>query len=301
MDAMFLPCYDAGMRPRYLLPYIVIVIATTAAAEPNVPAGLPVFKHHSIVLDYKDLRYNPCNDVIIPSVIRTEHLDRPLGEYYLYYAPHNAPGGICLAYADRLEGPWKEYKANPIIRKDWPPHHSVSHVSGPEAVWIEEEQKLFLYYHGENDITRFASSANGIDFRYEGVAVTAGMFDRINEASYARVFRYTLPGRDNRWIMLFMGNCQGTRNIYLASSKDGRKWEPAASLWSRPRRGPTRSPRRGISPGKASTISSITPTRRGTSCTPPFTSARWTQPSSTPSISASATTARRWRPTMSPR
>jgi len=219
-------CYDAGMRTQHLLPYVVIVIATTAAVEANVPAGLPVFKHHSIVLDYKDLKYNPCNDVIIPSVIRTEHLDKPLGKYYLYYAPHNAPGGICLAYADRLEGPWKEYEANPIIRKDWAPHHRVSHVSGPEAVWIEEEKKLFLYYHGENDITRFATSANGIDFQYEGVAVTAAMFDRNNEASYARVFRYALPGRDNRWIMLLMGNCQGTRNIYIASSKDGRTWEP---------------------------------------------------------------------------
>lgn len=227
MDGTILPCYDASMKQRYLLPCVVIVIlAATAAAEPNVPVGLPVFKHHSIVLDYKGLKYNPCNDVIIPSVIHTERLDKPLGKYYLYYAPHNAPGGICLAYADRLEGPWKEYEANPIIRKDWAPHYSVSHVSGPEAVWVGEERKLFLYYHGENDVTRLASSVDGVHFAYEGAPVTAAMFDRINEASYARVFRYTLAGRDNRWIMLFMGNCQGTRNIYLASSKDGRTWEP---------------------------------------------------------------------------
>ena len=219
--------YDAGMRLRYRLPCVItFIVAGIAAAEPNVPAGLPVFKHHSIVLDYKDLKYNPCNDVIIPSVIRTEHLDKPLGRYYLYYAPHNAPGGICLAYADRLEGPWKEYEANPIIRKDWPPHYSVSHVSGPEAVWVEEEHELFLYYHGENNVTRLASSVDGVHFQYERVAITAAMFDRSIEASYARVFRYTLPGRDNRWIMLLMGNCQGTRNIYLAWSKDGRTWEP---------------------------------------------------------------------------
>jgi hypothetical protein len=227
VDVIFPSCYDARMRLRYRLPCVVtVILAATAAAEPNVPAGLPVFRHHSIVLDYKNLKYNPCNDVIIPSVIGAEHLDKPLGKYYLYYAPHNAPGGICLAYADRLEGPWKEYAANPIIRKDWPPHYNVSHVSGPEAVWIEEERRLLLYYHGENDITRLAWSVNGIDFQYEGVAVTAAMFDRSTEASYARVFRYTLPGRDNRWIMLLMGNRQGTRNIYLAWSKDGRKWEP---------------------------------------------------------------------------
>lgn len=216
------------MKSRHAFLCVLIVAANRQAAEaPALPGELPVFRHHSIVLDYKDLRYNPCNDVIIPSVVRTgPDLAEPLGRYYMYYAPHNGPGGICLAYADRLEGPWKEYDANPIIGKDWPPHHKVSHVSGPEAIWNEEEHKLFLYYHGENDVTHLASSVNGVDFRYEGVAVTARMFDRISEASYARVFRYTIPGRDNRYIMLFMGNNEGTRRIYLATSMDGRSWQP---------------------------------------------------------------------------
>jgi hypothetical protein len=49
----------------------MVAVATRAVETPNVPAGLPVFQHHSIVLDYKDLKYNPCNDVIIPSVILT--------------------------------------------------------------------------------------------------------------------------------------------------------------------------------------------------------------------------------------
>ncbi len=216
------------MGLRCSLLYVVLVGAAAEGTEKStLPAGLPVFRHHSIVLDYQNLKYNPCNDVIIPSVIRAQpNLTKPLGRFYLYYAPHNAPGGICLAYADRLEGPWKEYEANPIIRRDWPPHYHVSHVSGPEAIWNEEEHKLFLYYHGENDVTRLASSTNGIDFQYEGAVVTTGMFDQISEASYARVFRHTIPGRDNRYIMLLMGNHQGTRNIYLAWSNDGRQWQP---------------------------------------------------------------------------
>ena len=180
-------------------------------------------------LDYKDLKYNPCNDIIIPSVIRTDDLQKPLGRYYMYYAPHNAPGGICMAYADAPEGPWKEYEANPLIARDWTPHYKVSHVSGPHAIWIEEEKKLFVYYHGENDVTRIASTADGIHFQYEGVAVTTKMFDAISEASYARVFRYTIPGKDNRYIMLLMGNNRGTRRIYLAWSKNGRNWEPRRS------------------------------------------------------------------------
>ena len=123
--------------------------------------GLPVFHHQGVVLDYQNLKYNPCNDVIIPSVVRVDgSFGKPLGRYYMYYAPHNAPGGICLAYADALEGPWKEYPANPLIARDWQPHYKVSHVSGPHAIWIEEEGKLFVYYHGENNVTRFASSTD---------------------------------------------------------------------------------------------------------------------------------------------
>jgi len=55
--------------------------------------------------------------------------------------------------------------------------------------------------------------------------LTSKMFDAINEASYARVSRYTLPGKDNRYIMLLMGNNRRTRRIYLAWSKDGRRLE----------------------------------------------------------------------------
>ena len=66
---------------------------------------------------YQGLRYNPCNDVIVASVIATDQLQNPLGRYYLYYAPHNAPGGICLAYADSPAGPWKEYEANPLTTR----------------------------------------------------------------------------------------------------------------------------------------------------------------------------------------
>ncbi|MEI6647151.1 MAG: hypothetical protein WCP12_14030 [bacterium] len=194
---------------------------------PNAAAaGLPAFKYQGVVLDYKGLKFNPCDDVIVPSVISTEKLQKPLGRYYMYYAPHNMPGGICLAYADTPEGPWKEYLENPIISRDWQPHYKVSHVSGPHAIWMEEEGKLFVYYHGENNVTRFASTTDGIHFKYEDVAFTTKMFEGLSEASYARMFRYTIHGKDNRYIALIMGNNKGTRRIYMATSKDGRVWEP---------------------------------------------------------------------------
>ncbi len=174
-------------------------------------------------MDYENLRYNPVDDLIFPSVIRADVFEEPLARYYMYYAPHDAPGGICLAYADDLNGPWIEYDNNPIIAREWEPHFRVSHVSSPHALWIEEEERLFLWFHGENTTTRYASSRDGIDFDYEDVAVHSSQFDRLSEASYARVFRDPSPDREG-YVMLLMGNQQHQRKIFKARSEDARDW-----------------------------------------------------------------------------
>jgi len=41
------------------------------------------FSKGTVILDYKDLRYNPCDDLIFPGVIRAaDHFPRPLAKYY---------------------------------------------------------------------------------------------------------------------------------------------------------------------------------------------------------------------------
>ena len=188
-------------------------------------ACLPPFHYQGVVLDYQNLRYCPHPDIIFPSVIRTDGLRQPLGRYYCYYAPHDAPGGLCLAYADAPAGPWVEYPANPLIGHDWPPHYTVSHVSSPHAIWNEEAGLLYLYFHGENDITRFAVADDGVHFRYGGIAVTTGMLgEGFSEASYARVFRHPIAGTDTRYVMTFMANERGTRKVFLACSPEGESW-----------------------------------------------------------------------------
>jgi hypothetical protein len=78
---------------------------------------------------------------------------------------------------------------------------------------------MYLYFHGENTTTRVARSTDGRTFSYVGeVMTTAKLPSNVTEASYARVFPYSIPGRDNRYIMLFMGNQDGTRKIFLATS-----------------------------------------------------------------------------------
>jgi hypothetical protein len=213
------------------LPALLLLVSggfSIAAETPNrPPASFPRFESKGVIFSYEGLRYRPHDDVIFPSLIATSgRFKNPLGKYYLYYAPHDAPGGICMAYADALEGPWKEFAENPLISRDWQPHYKVSHVSGPHALWNEAEKCVFLYFHGENTDTRLATSRDGIHFDYDGTVITTKDFPELSEASYARVFEQKLPGVDNRFIMLLMGNNAGTRRIYLAWSKDGRKWVP---------------------------------------------------------------------------
>ena len=199
-------------------------MARLSAADP-ASGKVPVFRYRGVVLEASMLKYRPHDDVIYPAVVRVAgRMAKPLGKFYMYYAPHDPPGGICLAYADKPEGPWHEYDRNPVVAREWPPHYKVSHVSGPDAIWSETEHAMLLYFHGENPVTRVARSGDGIHFDYQGEAVTTRMFPDISEASYGRVFRHRLPGKDNTYVMLLMGNNRGTRRIYLAWSKDGRKW-----------------------------------------------------------------------------
>lgn len=189
-------------------------------------AALPAFRYQGVVLESAQLKYRPHDDVIYPAVVRAGgRITNAPGKLFLYYAPHDAPGGICLAFADQPEGPWREHPQNPVIAREWPPHYRVSHVSGPDVIWSEEESRFFLYFHGENPVTRLATSKDGVHFEYEGEVISTRMFPQLSEASYGRVFRHPLPGHDNRYVMLLMGNDRGTRRIYLAWSKDGRRWE----------------------------------------------------------------------------
>lgn len=220
--------------------------ATVAADPPTdhgapVPpgrTGLPVFTSNGPIVDPGDdsLPHNPTGEFIFPSVFHAgAHLSDPLGEWYLYYAPHDAPGGINLMYADSLDGPWTPYAGNPAIPNVWAPHYSVSHVSSPDAVWNAEAGEMYLYFHGENTVTRYATSSDGTSFTYGDEVITTGMVDaaqpgrRATETSYARVFRNPDRGSADKWAMFFMTNYStNVRHINVAHSPDGQTWRVAA-------------------------------------------------------------------------
>ncbi|MBO0609108.1 hypothetical protein [Myceligenerans salitolerans] len=184
-------------------------------ASAAVP-GFPTFTRLGAALDRSSLSYEPARkEIIFPSVRRVAgRLPNPLGAWYMYYAPHDDPGGICLAYADSLEGPWHEFGGNPIVRRD---PYSVPHVSSPHAVWNDADGKMYLYFHGNNATTRVSTSTDGINFTYGDVVLTTAMMpSNVTETSYARVFPH--PTQSGVYIMLFMGNQAGTRKIFIGWS-----------------------------------------------------------------------------------
>ncbi|UFU08006.1 DUF1349 domain-containing protein [Ruania halotolerans] len=202
--------------------------ALPAAAETaDPPPGWPEFGYQGVITDKDELDFNPTDEFIFPSVFHAgEHLSDPLGEWYLYYAPHDDPGGIAMMYADSLEGPWTEYGDNPLITNTWGDHYDVPHVSSADAIWNEEAGRMFLYFHGSNAQTRWAESDDGVTFDYGGIAVENSMGGpAVTETSYARVFDHPDPDSDYAYGMFYMGNeTDDVRRIRLAESVDGRTW-----------------------------------------------------------------------------
>lgn len=188
-----------------------------APATAAVP-GFPTFRHLGEPLDMANLKYNPTKELIFPSIRHVAgRIANPRAAWYLYYAPHNDPGGICLAYANTLTGTFTEYPNNPVIPNVWPGHYSVPHVSSPHAYYNAADRHIYLYFHGDNTTTRVARSADGINFEYVGVVVTTAMMAAgVTEASYARVFDH--PTQSGTRIMLLMGAQSGTRKIFIGWS-----------------------------------------------------------------------------------
>jgi hypothetical protein len=176
---------------------------------------LPEFTFKGVALQPEDLDYAPTDQLIHPTVIKTEaRIENPLGKYYMYYAPHKHVA-ISMAYADSMDGPWTEYKGNPVIEGP----------SAPDIRWIEEKGKFYMWGHRKNGQTELWTSDDGLRFEYHSISVKAGDIDTRN-ATYSRVYEYPLEKYDSKYIMLYSGFIEGReiRCIWLAHSKDAENW-----------------------------------------------------------------------------
>jgi hypothetical protein len=176
-------------------------------------AGNPIVRPH------QDARMG--GNVQGPSLVRVpEWIAEPLGRYYLYFADHKG-SYIRLAYADRLEGPWRIHEPGslqlaesrfPTEPAALPESASASerpgglegfargavegvpsplesatapHIASPDAHVRADRREIVLYYHGldgfRSQHTRVATSRDGIRFTAR---------EELLGAPYFRAFSY---------------------------------------------------------------------------------------------------------------
>lgn len=157
-----------------------------------------------------------------PSLIRVpQWAPRPLGKYYLYFA-HHIGKTIRLAYADRLEGPWRVHDVAALDIKKTP---FPGHIASPDVIVDEEARQFRMYYHGQgskdpslpDQPTCLAMSADGREF--------AGGREKIGPA-YMRVFRH-----DGWWYAVTMsGHFWRSRDGLGAMERRPRGFQEEACL-----------------------------------------------------------------------
>jgi len=197
------------------------------------PAGFPTYQYLGTAFNKANLRYNPTNELIFPCIRGMyDKISNARARYYLYYAPHDAPGGICLAYGNSLAGPFTEYPANPIISRTWSPHFSVSHVSSPHIIWNAANRQFYLYFHAAGEVElhklvhRFLGRADQLNeaLVYAHLELLTGLLIHVNRPIHRvladpgrQQHRATLLGRrPQQPLELFMETVRRGEHQFLA-------------------------------------------------------------------------------------
>lgn len=138
-----------------------------------------------------------------PSLIRAPPwVKNPLGRYYLYFADHSGTY-IRLAYANRLDGPWKIHPPGVLDLRD--AQGCRDHIASPDVLVDEARREMRMYFHcpirtGREQRSFVALSPDGLKF-------AAG--SEILGQPYFRVFQH-----DGWWYAMAKGGV-------LYRSKDG--------------------------------------------------------------------------------
>lgn len=201
---------------------------------------LPQVKPVGFMTQIEDYIYKaPSNEFIFPAIIDAKKFTAngkfvngqdTLARYYRFYTPHENPGGMFLATGPTLDGPWTE--RNTVIDLNWAKAisdnviNTATHISACQVIWNDVYNKYFMYFHGPNTTTHYATSDNLVDWTFGGNVAGCKDFSATGtEASYAKVFEHAIPGLGNKYVMMLM-IMENNRKIYWAHSNDGISWTP---------------------------------------------------------------------------
>ncbi len=206
------------MKISVLSRYIRILPAIMLFGASNLVSseGLPNFTFDRVVVDPDDYETKfPRKDIVAPNVIKaTDYFENPLGTYYMYAGPHDHGGGdgygIGLLYSDSLHGPWTVHG------------QVVGDAQAASTVyWDDTENRMLLMAHGPNRHNHIYESNDGITFSF--IRETTEMDPQ--PFGYGKVFEYTLPDRDNKYVLLINWRTNNPGYAGVAVSDDGVHWE----------------------------------------------------------------------------
>ena len=190
------------------IPILLAVCLAAACAQAPAPTPQLTAAAYHVVRIGNGPIISPATDPSVghniqgPSLVRVpDWVPNRLGRYYLYFADHKG-AYIRLAYADRLEGPWKIHQPGALNLTDTPFPHTpppftdqqmadyraraksagldldqfpdlakemtTPHVASPDVHIDEANKRFVMYYHGleafAQQVTRVATSTDGINF-----------------------------------------------------------------------------------------------------------------------------------------
>ena len=205
------------------LPRVIFgaVSASAAGALPSAIATPPrvVRFETNPIIRPEMLPGNDGVNIAGPSLIRVPSwLPNPLGRYYLYFADHRG-AYIRLAYADRLEGPWKIHVPGTLhlgqmvaIAKETAGAAADEvrggHISSPDVHVDDEKREIRMYFHFQIAPADTWGHRSGVARSKDGLNFQPVNRRPIGEP-YFRVFR-----RDGHYFAI-------NRSAALARSKDG--------------------------------------------------------------------------------
>lgn len=200
--------WDSTMIRSYCTLLAALLLIACQQAEPLSPSGPGSAASYSAIRLGDGPIIAPQTDASIgyniqgPSLIRVpDWVQNPLGRYYLYFADHKG-SYIRLAYADRLEGPWRIHGPGALNISDTPfpqtpptftteemasyrarataagldleqfpdlaREMTTPHVASPDVHVDAQNKRIVMYYHGlegfARQVTRAAVSSDGIHF-----------------------------------------------------------------------------------------------------------------------------------------
>ena len=124
--------------------------------------------------------------------------ENKLGNYYLYFAHHSGKY-IRMAYADKLNGPWTEYKDGVLnIEGLIDAHH---HIASPDIFINHQRKELRMYFHSpshkkQEQWTFLATSNNGLVYSQYSSSPLAPFYLRV--IHYNNLF-YGMSKGGNIW------------------------------------------------------------------------------------------------------